>query len=82
MCCQETFRMWFRNRVSGSNTLGDLYPCHQFVGNEDFLMGNVFEGLKRTDIRDSFKSCNVYSKENAESVLQDSTVAVDVGELL
>ena len=40
-----------------------LYPCHQFVGNEDFLMGNVFEGLKRTDIRDSFKSCNVYSKE-------------------
>ena len=42
---------------------GDLYPCHQFVGNEDFLMGNVFEGLKRTDIRDSFKSCNVYSKE-------------------
>lgn len=57
---------------------GDLYPCHQFVGNEDFLMGNVFEGLKRTDIRDSFKSCNVYSKENAESVLQNSTVAVDV----
>lgn len=42
---------------------GDLYPCHQFVGNEDFLMGNVFEGLKRIDIRDSFKSCNVYSKE-------------------
>ena len=42
---------------------GDVYPCHQFVGNEDFLMGNVFEGLKRTDIRDSFKSCNVYSKE-------------------
>ena len=42
---------------------GDIYPCHQFVGNEDFLMGNVFEGLKRTDIRDSFKSCNVYSKE-------------------
>ena len=42
---------------------GDLYPCHQFVRNEDFLMGNVFEGLKRTDIRDSFKSCNVYSKE-------------------
>lgn len=42
---------------------GDLYPCHQFVGNEDFLMGNVFDGVKRTDIRDSFKSCNVYSKE-------------------
>ena len=42
---------------------GDLYPCHQFVGNEDFLMGNVYEGVKRTDIRDEFKTCNVYAKE-------------------
>ncbi len=42
---------------------GDLYPCHQFVGNEDFLMGNVYEGVKRTDIRDEFKGCNVYAKE-------------------
>lgn len=42
---------------------GDLYPCHQFVGNEDFIMGNVHDGLLRTDIRDEFKSCNVYSKE-------------------
>lgn len=42
---------------------GDLYPCHQFVGNEDFLMGNVDDGIVRTDIRDEFKNCNVYSKE-------------------
>ncbi|MDE6748954.1 MAG: thioether cross-link-forming SCIFF peptide maturase [Lachnospiraceae bacterium] len=42
---------------------GDLYPCHQFVGNEDFLMGNVDEGITRGDIRDRFKNCNVYSKE-------------------
>ena len=42
---------------------GDLYPCHQFVGNEDFLMGNVEEGVLRTDIRDEFKGCNVYAKE-------------------
>ena len=42
---------------------GDLYPCHQFVGNTDFLMGNVFEGVKRTDLRDEFRSCNVYTKE-------------------
>lgn len=45
---------------------GDLYPCHQFVGNEDFLMGNVTEGVKRTDIRDAFKGCNVYSKEKCK----------------
>ena len=42
---------------------GDLYPCHQFVGNEDFLMGNVEEGVLHTDIRDEFKGCNVYAKE-------------------
>ena len=30
---------------------GDFYPCHQFVGNEEFLMGNVDEGITRTDIR-------------------------------
>ena len=42
---------------------GDLYPCHQFVGNEKFLMGNVEEGVLRTDIRDEFKGCNVYAKE-------------------
>ena len=42
---------------------GDLYPCHQFVGQEEYLMGNVFEGVTRTDIRDRFKACNVYTKE-------------------
>ncbi|MDO5541275.1 MAG: thioether cross-link-forming SCIFF peptide maturase [Eubacteriales bacterium] len=42
---------------------GDLYPCHQFVGEEKFLMGNVDEGILRTDIQDEFKCCNVYAKE-------------------
>ena len=41
---------------------GDLYPCHQFVGNEKFLMGNVDTGVVNTDIRDEFKTCNVYAK--------------------
>lgn len=41
---------------------GDLYPCHQFVGQEEFLMGNVDEGVINTDIREKFKTCNVYSK--------------------
>lgn len=41
---------------------GDLYPCHQFVGNEDFLLGNIYDGIKRTDICSLFKKCNVYSK--------------------
>ena len=42
---------------------GDLYPCHQFVGNEEFLMGDVWSGVTREDIRDEFKCCNVYAKE-------------------
>lgn len=42
---------------------GDFYPCHQFVGQEEFLMGNVDTGITRTDIRDEFKTCNVYAKD-------------------
>lgn len=42
---------------------GDLYPCHQFVGDEKFLLGNVFDGVKNTDIVNEFKLCNVYSRE-------------------
>jgi uncharacterized protein len=46
---------------------GDLYPCHQFVGQEEFLMGNVFDGITRTDIRDEFKLCNVYAKDKCRA---------------
>lgn len=42
---------------------GDLYPCHQFVGNEKFLLGNVRDGIRNTEIQDEFKLCNVYAKE-------------------
>ncbi|MCI9339225.1 MAG: thioether cross-link-forming SCIFF peptide maturase [Dorea sp.] len=42
---------------------GDLYPCHQFVGQEEFLMGNVDEGIVKPKIADDFRGCNVYSKE-------------------
>ena len=41
---------------------GDFYPCHQFVGMEEFLMGNVKEGILRKDLQADFKKCNVYSK--------------------
>lgn len=46
---------------------GDLYPCHQFVGKEEFLMGNVDDGVVRTDLRDKFKNCNVYTKEKCRT---------------
>ncbi|MGI6094172.1 MAG: thioether cross-link-forming SCIFF peptide maturase [Lachnospiraceae bacterium] len=46
---------------------GDLYPCHQFVGEEEFLMGNVDEGITKPEIRDQFKECNVYTKEKCRN---------------
>ncbi|MDE7321490.1 MAG: thioether cross-link-forming SCIFF peptide maturase [Lachnospiraceae bacterium] len=46
---------------------GDFYPCHQFVGQESFLMGNVDEGITNMDIREQFKACNVYSKEKCKN---------------
>lgn len=42
---------------------GDIYPCHQFVGNSDFKMGNVMENKLNTDIQERFKGSNVYTKE-------------------
>lgn len=42
---------------------GDFYPCHQFVGQEDFCLGNVYEGVKKTETVNEFKKCNVYSKK-------------------
>ena len=45
---------------------GDFYPCHQFVGNEKFLLGNVDTGIVNTEIQDEFKCCNVYAKEKCQ----------------
>lgn len=45
---------------------GDLYPCHQFVGEENFLLGNVDEGITRPEICQEFKGCNVYAKEECK----------------
>lgn len=46
---------------------GDLYPCHQFVGEERFLMGNVDDGIIKPEIADEFRGCSVYSKEKCRN---------------
>lgn len=46
---------------------GDLYPCHQFVGDEKFLLGNIWDGVKNTAVRDEFMSCNVYAHEECRN---------------
>ncbi len=45
---------------------GDLYPCHQFVGMEDFKLGNVDTGIDRPELVDEFKLCNVYAKDKCK----------------
>ena len=46
---------------------GDFYPCHQFVGDETFLMGNVNDGIVRKEIGEQFGFCNVYTKEKCRN---------------
>lgn len=46
---------------------GDLYPCHQFVGEEEYKMGDVFHGIDKEKIREEFAGCNVYTKEACQN---------------
>ncbi len=45
---------------------GDLYPCHQFVGMEEFKLGNVDAGIEKQELVDEFKLCNVYAKDKCK----------------
>ena len=46
---------------------GDLYPCHQFVGDEKFRLGSVFEGVTNTETQREFADCNVYAREECRN---------------
>ncbi len=46
---------------------GDLYPCHQFVGDEKFCLGNIFDGVTNTAVQDEFKKCNVYAHSDCDN---------------
>ena len=41
---------------------GDLYPCHQFVWEERFRLGNVWDGVTAPDVQEEFAACNVYTR--------------------
>ncbi len=43
---------------------GDLYPCHQFVGDEKFKLGDIWKGVDNTAVQNEFASCNVYARED------------------
>ena len=40
---------------------GDLYPCHQFVGEERFRLGNIWDGVTNREVQGEFAACNVYA---------------------
>ncbi len=42
---------------------GDLYPCHQFVGDEKFKLGNIYDGVTNVERQCEFAACNVYARE-------------------
>ena len=45
---------------------GDLYPCHQFVGDTKYLLGNVWDGVTNKTVQDEFRSCNAYARKECK----------------
>lgn len=41
---------------------GELFPCHQFVGDEKYRLGNIWDGVTNNDVRNEFKLCNAYAR--------------------
>lgn len=45
---------------------GELYPCHQFVGDEKFLLGDIWNGVQNKKVLEQFENCNVYSHKECK----------------
>jgi uncharacterized protein len=45
---------------------GELFPCHQFVGDSKYSLGNIYDGVTNTEIQDGFRSCNAYAREECK----------------
>lgn len=45
---------------------GDLYPCHQFVGDTKYLLGNIWDGVTNKEIQNEFKLCNAYARKECD----------------
>ena len=46
---------------------GELYPCHQFVGEEKFKLGDIWSGVTNTETQNEFFECNVYAREECRN---------------
>ncbi len=45
---------------------GELFPCHQFVGDPKYSLGDIFEGVKNTEVQNEFKLCNAYARPDCK----------------
>lgn len=45
---------------------GELYPCHQFVGDTKYLLGNIWDGVTNKEIQNEFKLCNAYARPECD----------------
>ena len=45
---------------------GELFPCHQFVGDEAYSLGNIWDGVKNEAVQEEFRSCNAYAREECK----------------
>lgn len=55
------------NEYLAVSPAGDLYPCHQFMENKEFLMGNVFTGVQNESLRQTFRKAHVFNKEKCRN---------------
>ncbi|MBQ6815956.1 MAG: thioether cross-link-forming SCIFF peptide maturase [Clostridia bacterium] len=45
---------------------GELYPCHQFVGDEKYSLGDIWKGVTNKEVQNKFRSCNAYAREECK----------------
>ena len=46
---------------------GDLYPCHQFVGDEAYRLGDLWTGVTNLAVQDKFRQCNAYARPGCQN---------------
>ena len=46
---------------------GELFPCHQFVGDPNYSLGNIWDGVTNTQMQEQFRGCNAYTREECKT---------------
>ena len=46
---------------------GELFPCHQFVGEEAYSLGDIWQGVTNTTVQDKFRKCNVFARKECDN---------------